>query len=551
LDLEETTATMATVVDKPASSHGQARRVLGSDVITPRDAMRLEELQSTKVFVLASVGLGVAVLTSLPFMHADPIAKWVLVCGIAIAGLGIGWAAWSMRRPGGYQLRHSVFMAATAALGGYTAIYYFGILSAASLATGMGIFFFALTQRQLPAVIGCGAASLGPIGLWALVGAGVLEDRGMIPLGEMELLNQIILLALVQLVFLVTYVIARGSRRSRLNATEELELAVRQIAQREALLDEARRELDRALEVGGPGRFTDQVLGSFRLGVVTGRGAMGEVYEAVHTETKELAAVKLLNRSVLGDPEQVRRFTREANIARALVTPHIVRVLEVGDDCAPLPYIAMELLRGEDLAQMLRRRRKLPVEFVVRLIREIGSGVHIAHEAGVVHRDLKPQNLFLQRTPDGMGVWKVLDFGVSRLVDNEGTLTKGQAIGTPTYMAPEQARGHAVDRTADVFALSVVAYRSLTGLPAFTGKDVPTILHNVVYSVPSRPSLVAPDVPPAFDAVLVVGLAKRAEDRFATALELAEALDAAARDDVPASIRERAEALMHLAPAGG
>jgi len=530
---------VATVVDRPGVS-GRAQRLLGADVETPRDAMRLEELQSTRVFLVAGAALAIAVASSLPLLDADPVAVIVLLSGIGVVGICMGWAAMTLRRPGGYRLRHQLTLAVGACFAGYTGIYYFGILSAASLATGMGIFFFGLTHRMAAALTGYIGSCIGPLLLWLLVITGTVEDRGVVKLGSISRLDQVVLLLLIQFVFFTTYVIARGSRRSRLAASEELEVAVRHIAHREALLREARRALEQALHVGGPGRFTDQVLGSFRLGVLAGRGAMGEVYEAVHVDTKKLAAVKLLSRGVLGDAEQVRRFIREANIARSLTTPHIVEVYEVGDDRSPLPYIAMELLRGRDLGQILRRQRRLALDECARMLDEISRGLDAAHAAGVIHRDIKPQNLYLQETNGGDGQWKILDFGVSRLISNEGTLTKGQAIGTPSYMSPEQARGHIADHRADIFALGVVVYRCLTGRPAFVGKEVPEILHNVVYSVPPRPSD-ADGVPPDVDCVLAIALAKDANQRYDSIRELHTDFAAALAGELPPPIRARGE----------
>jgi serine/threonine-protein kinase len=276
---------------------------------------------------------------------------------------------------------------------------------------------------------------------------------------------------------------------------------------------------------------------------------MGEVYEAVRIGSGEPAAVKLLSRNVLSNPERVHRFIREAKIAAAFDTPHVVRVLEVGEPDAPVPFIAMELLRGEDLAQTLRRRRRLSLEEMLRLIQQVAAGLDVAHAAGVVHRDLKPQNIFLHGALGGDLVWKVLDFGVSRLGSTAGTLTQGQAIGTPGYMAPEQARGRPVDRRADVFALAVIAYRALTGRPPFGGRDVPQILHNVVYTVPPRPSeLVALD--PQVDLALAIALAKRREDRFDTAGELARELAAAAQGGLSDELVSRGERLTSRAPWG-
>jgi len=167
----------------------------------------------------------------------------------------------------------------------------------------------------------------------------------------------------------------------------------------------------------------------------------------------------------------------------------------------------------------------------------------------VVHRDLKPHNLFLSEK-QGHHVWKLLDFGVSKLASRSGTLTAGHVVGTPGYMAPEQARGEDVDHRADGYALAAIVYRCLTGHPAFTGKDVPTTLYDVVYKMPTRPSLLASELGTDVDRVLALGLAKDRNQRFGAATELAEALAAAVDDRLDGKLRARADALIAAHPWG-
>ena len=327
-----------------------------------------------------------------------------------------------------------------------------------------------------------------------------------------------------------------------------LEQAVRGVAQREALLAEARAELDRALVVGSPGRYTDQVVGAFRLGVVIGRGGMGEVYDAASVVDRREAAVKLLHPGTLADPRQVERFIREARIASRLDCPNVVRVLEVGTTAGEIPFLAMERLRGHDLAHQLRRQRRLSLAQAKQLADHLAAGLEAAREAAIVHRDLKPHNVFLAEEPGGGARWKILDFGVSK-AGGTGTLTKGHVIGTPSYMAAEQARGAEVDHRADVYSLAAILYRALTGHPAYTGKDVPGTLFDVVFRVPTQPSLLAV-LPADVDRVLAVGLAKDAGDRFATALELATWLSLAVFDGLGAPQRRRADELIARYPWG-
>jgi serine/threonine-protein kinase len=337
------------------------------------------------------------------------------------------------------------------------------------------------------------------------------------------------------------------SQRVTLEHVSKLEQAVRGVAQREALLAEARAELDRAIAVGGPGRFTDQTVGNFRLGVLIGRGGMGEVYEAHSVADRGEAAVKLLHPGTLAEPTHVARFVREAETAAKLDCPYVVKVLEVGTTAGEVPFLAMERLRGHDLAHQLRRVRKLPLEQAIPLATQVSLGLEAAREAGIVHRDLKPHNVFLAEQA-GTQRWKILDFGVSKQ-GGSGTLTQGHVVGTPAYMAPEQAKGENVDHRADVYSLAAILYRAVTGHPAFTGKDVPTTLYDVVYRVPTQPSMLAV-VPGDVDRVLALGLAKDRKDRFATALELATWFASAVRDSLTSEQRQRADDLAARQPWG-
>ncbi len=329
----------------------------------------------------------------------------------------------------------------------------------------------------------------------------------------------------------------------------KLERAVRSVSQREALLLEARQDLERAMRIGGPGRWSEQQFGPFVLGVLLGRGGMGEVYEARHEDTGAEAAVKLLQLHMTSDDTHVQRFVREAEVAKTIRSEHVVRVLEVGRTEGGVTYLAMERLHGHDLSHHLRKQHYIGITRVLELVRQAGAGLEAAHDAGIVHRDIKPQNLFRARV-DGGRVWKILDFGVSKLANSEGTLTKGQIVGTPGYMAPEQAQSKVVDRRADLYSLGAIAYRALTGHPPFSGKDLPTTLYDVVYKMPPRPSIHRPSLPEHLDMVLAIALAKKPADRFASAAELADALEAGANSRLSAEYIARATVLLENLPWG-
>ena len=249
---------------------------------------------------------------------------------------------------------------------------------------------------------------------------------------------------------------------------------------------------------------------------------MGEVYDATDEVGAPCAVKVLAAHLVHDDPEMLARFYREARAIGALDAPNIVRMVDVSAPDAAIPFLAMEKLDGNDLGVLIRERPRRELAEVVTIITAIAAaGLDAAHAAGVVHRDLKPANIFAAGTGDVI-VWKVLDFGVSKLTGGDATLTLGQVVGTPGYMAPEQARGDKVDARADIYALGVVAYRLLTGTPAIVPGELPAMIHEVVYRMPPRPSSVA-DLSPQVEAVLAVALAKSPADRFARAGELARA----------------------------
>jgi serine/threonine-protein kinase len=225
----------------------------------------------------------------------------------------------------------------------------------------------------------------------------------------------------------------------------------------------------------------------------------------------------------------------------------VVRVLEVGTTGSEIPFLAMERLRGFDLAHQLRRQRKLQLLQAKVFADQVAAGLEAAREAGIVHRDLKPHNVFYAEA-QGERRWKILDFGVSKS-GGSGTLTKGHVVGTPAYMAPEQAKGEDVDHRADVYSLAAILYRSVTGHPAFAGKDVPSTLYDVVYRVPTQPSILA-SIPTDVDRVLAIGLAKSPEHRFETAAELARWFTLAIDNGLDPDQRRRGDEVIARYPWG-
>jgi len=543
----ETVHSDATLVERPVGDRGAAPAAVvgsGSSVRSPIEALYVAEIAQVRLLAVYVLILCALVSGVLHFFAGDPRAKLMHRIGLAIAFASAAWTWWRVRDPNSFRQSTSTLFGSCCSLAVVSGLLYWGPYSAALVAVPIGIYMFAAGQNVVSAWIVISICTAPHAVLAILVAVGALPGLHFVQQGLSEL-EQLFILVVAQFIFWSTFVLARRVRRNTLDVIAQLEHAVRSVAQREALLDEAKRELDRARQIGGPGRFTGQRVGSFMLGDLLGRGAMGEVYEATHASSGAPAAVKLLTHGAGSDPSMVRRFFREVEIASRLSVPNVVRVLEVPSDEASMPYLAMEKLVGETLSDRQRRDR-LDTDEVLDMLRQVAAGISAAHAAGIIHRDLKPGNVF-RHCPDGARpVWKILDFGVSKLADQGGTLTQGQIVGTPDYMAPEQARGVEVDVRADVYALGVIAYRALTGRPAFRGHDIPALLYAVAHTMPPRPSSFG--MAEIFDDVMAVALAKDPALRFQTAAELAAALDAAARDVVDADIRARAERLARTHP---
>jgi eukaryotic-like serine/threonine-protein kinase len=290
-----------------------------------------------------------------------------------------------------------------------------------------------------------------------------------------------------------------------------------------------RSSADSAFETPKAG---DVLAGKYRVERILGVGGMGIVVAAEHLELGQQMAIKMMLPGGMQDPQAVARFLREARSAAGLTSEHVVRIFDVGTLESGAPYMVMELLRGQDLSQMLlnfgRLGIKEAVDYVVQACHAIGE----AHAKGIVHRDLKPSNLFLTERSDGSPLVKVLDFGISKAASSEiggqpaPSLTATSAVmGSPLYMSPEQVRNaRHVDARADIWSMGVILHELLSGAPAFQADTLPGICAAIIADDAAPLRTLRDDIPMELEAVVTRCLQKDVRKRFQTTRELMAAL---------------------------
>jgi len=268
-------------------------------------------------------------------------------------------------------------------------------------------------------------------------------------------------------------------------------------------------------------------LGPYRVLGVLGAGGMGVVFQAEDPGLQRLVALKAMLPSQASTASAKERFLREARSAAALKHPHIVTIFQVGEDRG-VPYLAMEYLEGEPLDRRLKRERQVPIAEVLRIGREMAEGLCCAHDKGLIHRDIKPANIWLESAPAASatgGHVKILDFGLARALGDQTHLTQsGAIVGTPAYMAPEQAAGKPVDPRCDLFCLGCVLYRLATDQMPFKGADTMALLNALAVATPTEPAKLNQDIPAGLNDLIVKLLAKKPEERPAKAQEVVAAL---------------------------
>ena len=269
------------------------------------------------------------------------------------------------------------------------------------------------------------------------------------------------------------------------------------------------------------------LFGPYHLESLLGRGGMGEVYRAHDTVKGRTVALKLLRREFAADPGYQERFRRESRVAARLQEPHVIPVHDWGEIDGVL-YIDMRLVDGADIKTVLKQQGPLHPQRATALIRQVAAALDAAHADGLVHRDVKPENVLL--TPGDFAY--LVDFGIAHGVADTGLTAAGAAIGSFSYMAPERFTGGDVGPPADIYALACLLYECLTGRRPFETRDFTHAVSAHLLAPPPRPSVTRPGLA-AFDAVIARGMAKEPAARFATAGELARAASAAANAGAP------------------
>ncbi len=273
-------------------------------------------------------------------------------------------------------------------------------------------------------------------------------------------------------------------------------------------------------------------VGPYELRDQIGQGGMATVYRAWHSGLHRFEALKIPHRGEGGvDSQYIQRLLQEARLAARLQHPHIVGIHNISEDGAPHPYFSMDLVEGGDLSKLLRERGPLGCDESTVILRQAAAALAHAHENGIVHRDVKPENILLQSCEDGGCDVKVVDFGISRAVeDQQGTrLTRsGIFVGTPEYMSPEQSgSGEIVDARTDIYSLGVVAYEMLTGAPPFLAGDGVSrmsILIAHVRDMPPAPHEINSHIPEKLSDWVMRALQKNPVERFQSAAEMERAL---------------------------
>ncbi len=301
-----------------------------------------------------------------------------------------------------------------------------------------------------------------------------------------------------------------------------------------------------------------QHLGKYELRERLGRGGMAEVWKAFDPQLHRYVAIKFLHADLQSDPEFITRFSREACVIASLHHPNIVQIhdfqtTQSSEANASSAYMVMDYVEGQTLAQYIRSTSHAgkfpsPME-IIRLFTSISKAVDYAHQQGMIHRDIKPANILLDKrntSLNAMGEPVLTDFGIAKLLDSAAGTVSGMWLGTPLYVSPEQAQGHPGNERSDIYSLGVILYEICAGVQPFRGENATAIRWQHVYSVPTPPSLINPNISPALAMVILRALAKNPTERFSSASEMMIAMIEAFNLPIPSDLALPSHALDYM-----
>ncbi|MBN1577879.1 MAG: serine/threonine protein kinase [Chitinispirillaceae bacterium] len=269
-------------------------------------------------------------------------------------------------------------------------------------------------------------------------------------------------------------------------------------------------------------------LGHYKILSQIGKGGMGDIYKALQEPLNRVVALKVLPAKLSRDAEFTKRFEIEAKAISLLQHQNIVNIYEYGEE-EGLRYFAMQFVDGTDLGKRIAEHRVIPIVDIIDYTKQIGRALRYAHSCNIIHRDIKPGNVLIEKN----GVVRLSDFGIAKIFSGTDITMTGSAVGTPEYMSPEQAQGKKLDAQTDIYSLGIVVYEMLTRKPPFSGANPMSIAYKQVHELPDPPSLKRKDTPRRLEMIVLKALKKEKKERYTTVEELLEHLDKVDSEEQP------------------
>jgi serine/threonine protein kinase len=267
-------------------------------------------------------------------------------------------------------------------------------------------------------------------------------------------------------------------------------------------------------------------IGHYKVLEIIGMGGMGVIYKALQQPLNRVVALKVLPPQYLQDTESSMRFESEARAVSMLEHQNIVQIYEYGEESGTR-FIAMQYVDGENLAQRINGKKPMPIVDVVNVAKQICRGLRYAHSKEIIHRDIKPQNVLIDKN----NVVRVTDFGIAKIISQNDITVTGVTVGTPEYMSPEQAGGQPLTTQTDIYSLGILIYEMLTKTPPFTGNNPISIAYKQVHELPLPPSLKRKDTPKRLELIVLKALKKKLDERYQTVEEMLDHLDSVDLDE--------------------